>query len=228
MSSTGSPLRGVRAKAHRTKGDLALDAIREAILAGDMSPGTRLTLAELSELLGMSATPIREAIRVLEADGLVTYEPHRGVWVRVLTPTEARELAVVRAALEGVATRLAVPHLTNGDVERLAELQEALRAAVAADDDEAVTMANADWHRTIYAAAGSSFVYQHVMRLWIPYPWTRVWNTERKQASIAQHDEVLAAIRAGDADRAGELMHDHILFQCNSVVADLERQASAS
>lgn len=156
------------------------------------------------------------------------YEPHRGVWVRVLTPAEARELAVVRAALEGVATRLAVPRLTSEDVERLDELQERLRAAVTIDDDEAVTIANADWHRTIYAAAGGSFVYQHVMRLWIPYPWTRVWNAQRKQASVAQHDEILAAMREGDAERAGELMHDHILFQCNSVVADMEQQAAAS
>ena len=79
-----------------------------------MRPGARLTLAQLSDVLGMSITPIREAIRVLEADGLVSYEAHKGIWVTDLTADQSRELTLLRARLEGLATELAVPKLTNG------------------------------------------------------------------------------------------------------------------
>ena len=206
---------------HRTKSELALDAVRQGILVGGIQPGARLTIVELSELLEMSSTPIREAIRVLEADGLVVYEPHRGVWVRTLTAAEAEELALLRAPMEGLATRLAVPNLDADDIARLEELQREMIDAARATDDAAMTNANAEWHRHIYAAAGTTFVFRHIMRLWIPYPWTRLWDSGRREASLLQHVEIMAAIRFGNAERAGELMHDHILFQCQSVASDL-------
>jgi DNA-binding GntR family transcriptional regulator len=206
---------------HRTKSELALEAMREGIFAGAILPGARLTIAELSELLGMSSTPIREAIRVLEADGLVVYEPHRGVWVRTLTVAQAEELGLLRAPMEGLATRLAVPNLDAGDVAHLEELQEQMAGAARVTDDATLTRANAEWHRHIYAAAGTTFVFRHIMRLWMPYPWTRVWDSARREAALVQHAEILAAIRFGDAVRAGELMHDHILFQCQSAASDL-------
>jgi DNA-binding GntR family transcriptional regulator len=206
---------------HRTKSELALDALRQAILAGDIRPGTRLTMAEISELLNMSATPIREALRVLEADGLVVSEPHRGVRVRTLTAAEAEELGLLRAPMEGLATRLAVPNLDAHDIARLEELQAEMIEAAQIGDDPTMTRANAEWHRHIYAAANTTFVFRHIMRLWIPYPWTRVWDNSRREASITQHEEILAAIRSGDAVGAGALMHDHILYQCQSTAADL-------
>ncbi len=101
---------------HKTKTELALEAIREAIMEGRMRPGARLTLAQLSDVLGMSITPIREAIRVLEADGLVSYEAHKGIWVTDLTADQSRELTLLRARLEGLATELAVPKLTDGSI----------------------------------------------------------------------------------------------------------------
>jgi DNA-binding GntR family transcriptional regulator len=206
---------------HRTKSELALEAMRQGIFAGAIRPGARLTIAELSELLGMSSTPIREAIRVLEADGLVVYEPHRGVWVRALTVAQAEELALLRAPMEGLATRLAVPNLDAEDVADLEVLQEEMVEAARVTDDAALTRANAEWHRHIYAAAGTTFVFRHIMRLWMPYPWAHVWDGARREAALVQHEEILAAIRFGNAARAGELMHDHILFQCQSAASDL-------
>lgn len=207
--------------AHHTKGELALDAMRQAILSGEISPGTRLTLAQLIEMLDMSSTPIREAIRVLEADGIVVYEPHRGVWVRTLTVAEAEELALLRAPMEGLATRLAVPRIDEAEIAALAALQDEMRRAAKEGDDDRMTRANFEWHRRIYASGATAFVFRHVMRLWIPYPWTRLWAPGRREVAIQQHDEIMDAIRAGDAERAGDLMHDHILFQCRSVIDDM-------
>lgn len=207
---------------HKTKRELAIEGIRAAIFRGDVSPGSRLTVAELSEILGMSATPIREAIGVLEADGLIVSEPHRGIRVTQMTAAEAWELALLRAPMEGLATRLGVPNLTVADLDELAALQEEMVTAVDEGDDEALTQANAAWHRLIYAAGQTTFVFRHIMRLWIPYPWRTIWGQRTRGQSLRQHAEIMAAIASGDADRAGELMHEHILTSCRAALDELQ------
>ena len=200
---------------HKTKTELALEAIREAIMEGRVQPGTRLTLAQLSNVLGMSITPIREAVRVLEADGLVSYEAHRGIWVTDLTPEQSRELTLLRARLEGLATELAVPKLSDDDLRELEQLQRVMVAAAAERDDRALTQANLDWHYRIYRAADTQFVLRQIFKLWIPYGWTNIWHDELREAAIRQHEEIHDAIEARDAELAGQLMYKHILWVTN-------------
>ena len=197
---------------HKTKAELAIEAIRQAIMEGRILPGTRLTLAQLSDVLDMSITPIREAIRVLEADGLVSYEAHKGVWVTNLTSEGSHELTLLRAHLEGLATTLAVPKMDDSDLRELERLQEVMATAAAARDDPAMTQANLDWHRCIYAAAKTQFVQRQIFRLWIPYGWANIWHEALLAAAIRQHAEIYAAIVGRDAQRAGQLMHEHILW----------------
>jgi DNA-binding GntR family transcriptional regulator len=210
---------------HRTKTELALEAIRNAIMAGRVKPGARLTLAELSDVLAMSITPIREAIRVLEADGLVSYEAHKGVWVTDLTSERSRELALLRAHLEGLATSLAVPKMTDRDLRELERLEAVMIAAVRTRDDAALTQANLDWHHCIYAAAETQFVLRQIFRFWIPYGWADIWHDALRVAALEQHAEIHAAIVARDAQQAGQLMHEHIIWvtdphNSRSMVAD--------
>jgi DNA-binding GntR family transcriptional regulator len=205
----------LRRSEHKTKTELALEAIREAIMEGRMRPGARLTLAQLSNVLGMSITPIREAIRVLEADGLVSYEAHKGIWVTDLTAEQSRELTLLRARLEGLATELAVPKLTKDDVLELVRLQRVMVEAAAARDDRSMTQANLDWHYQIYRAAETQFVLRHISRLWIPYGWSNIWHHELRATAIRQHEEIHAAIAARDAQLAGQLMYEHILWVTN-------------
>ena len=200
---------------HKTKTELALEAIREAIVQGRVRPGARLTLARLSAVLGMSITPIREAIRVLEADGLVSYEAHRGIWVTDLTVEQSNELTLLRAHLEGLATQLAVPKLTEDDLHELDELQRVMVAAAATRDDPKMTQANLDWHYCIYRAAATQFVLRQISKLWIPYGWANIWHDELRAAAISQHEEIFGAVVAGDAEVAGQLMHKHILWVTN-------------
>ena len=127
--------------------------------------------------------------------------------------------------MEGLATRLAVPKLDAAEIARLELLQAQMVDAVPRGDDETMTRANIDWHHRIYAAAQTQFVFRHIVRLWIPYPWTQVWTRERQEMSLHQHDEIMDAIRAGDADLAGRLMHDHILSQCKYVLDTSESRA---
>ena len=184
-------------------------------MEGRMRPGARLTLAQLSSVLGMSITPIREAIRVLEADGLVSYEAHKGIWVTDLTAEQSRELTLLRARLEGLATELAVPKLADEDPRELDRLQGVMVSAAAARDDRAMTQANLDWHRRIYEAAETQFVLRQIFRLWIPYGWANIWHDELRAAAIRQHEEIHAAIAARDAELAGQLMYKHILWVTN-------------
>jgi DNA-binding GntR family transcriptional regulator len=200
---------------HKTKTELALEAIREAIMEGRVQPGARLTLAQLSNVLGMSITPIREAVRVLEADGLVSYEAHRGIWVTDLTPEQSKELTLLRARLEGLATELAVSKLTEDDLRELEQLQRGMVAAAAERDDRAMTQANLDWHYRIYRAAETQFVLRQIFRLWIPYGWANIWHDELRAAAIRQHEEIHDAIAARDAELAGQLMYKHILWVTN-------------
>jgi DNA-binding GntR family transcriptional regulator len=197
---------------HKTKTELALEAIREAIMQGRMRPGARLTLAELSTVLGMSITPIREAIRVLEADGLVSYEAHKGIWVTDLTDEQSSELTLLRARLEGLATELAVPKITDGDLHELDRLQRIMVEAATARDDRALTQSNLDWHYRIYQAAETQFVVRQIFKLWIPYGWSNIWHDELRAAAIRQHQEIHQAIAARDAELAGQLMSKHILW----------------
>jgi DNA-binding GntR family transcriptional regulator len=198
-------------RAHRTKTELAVEGLREAVAGGDLRPGERVTLAQLSALLGMSATPIREAIRLLEAEGLVVNEPHRGVTINAVTAEDAAELCLLRAATESLATRLAVPRLTADDLRDLEELHRRLAEAVARGDDDALTEANAEWHLRIYRAARTRVILPFVERLWMPLHASGLWVAEQRTQSVDEHAAVMEALRARDADAAARLMHDHIV-----------------
>jgi DNA-binding GntR family transcriptional regulator len=197
---------------HKTKAELALEGFREAILRGQIRAGERVTLAQLSTTLGMSVTPIREAIRALEAEGLVTNEPHRGVTVNDLTLADAEELYMLRAPMESLATRLAVPLLNEHDIGRLDDLIADMERAVERGDDAGLSRANGDWHFFIYSASRTKHVLKNILRLWMPYHWSspNFWNPDQRDESLREHAAIMDAIRARDADAASRLMHDHI------------------
>jgi DNA-binding GntR family transcriptional regulator len=195
---------------YRTKVDLAFEGLQQAILSGRIKPGERLTIAQLSEQLDMSSTPIREAIRLLEADGVITNEPHRGSTVTTIAPEEAEELYLIRAPVESLATKLATPRLTDADLGRLDELHGEMAAAVKATDDEALTRANASWHLYIYSASQATYLPRLILRLWMPVRWGGLWVPERREQAYREHTAILEAMRARDAETASRLMFEHI------------------
>lgn len=211
---------------HKTKAELAVEAIREAILRGELRPGERITLAQLSDWLGMSVTPIREAIRILEAEGLVSNEPHRGVNVNDLSLSDVDELYMLRAMMESLATKLAVPHLGEAEIGTLEALHATMQDAVARRDDALLTRANADWHFHLYAASRTRYLVKSIVRLWMPFHWSGLWRANRREASLREHEAVMDAIRAGDADRAARLMHEHITEVHLSIMGYLQADAA--
>jgi DNA-binding GntR family transcriptional regulator len=196
-----------------TKTDLAFQTLRAAIEEGRLKPGERLTMAHLPEELGMSPTPIREAMRLLQAEGLLEHQPHRGVVVRSFPAAQVEEVFRLRVLLEPLATELAVERVSAEQIAEIWELHNGLAREVAQEPAQTnVSELNARWHRAIYDASGSSYLNDFIARLWLALPVRAIWLTRRAAHSVAQHGEIMAAIDARESGRAAELMREHVAF----------------
>jgi DNA-binding GntR family transcriptional regulator len=190
---------------------VALEALRFALIRGELGEDRRLTLAELQESLGMSSTPIREAIRILETEGLLQNEPHRGVRVRSLRLSEVAELYLLRAPLERIAGDLAAKSITDQQVRTLERAQDKFERAAGRDDDDAMTRSNTDFHYVIYGAAGSRQLERIISQLWVPYSWGAKWGLTGRSESVEEHAGIVAALQRRDGEAAGERLEQHTL-----------------
>lgn len=196
---------------HRTKTELALQILRDRIRTGALEPGRRLRLNVLTAELGMSPTPIREALRLLQADGLVTYRPHQGIVVAELSEPQTAEVIRLRCLLEGSAVELAVVTLTAARLRELERVHQRFLAAVADDRGKEIVAGNEAWHYLLYDAAGSPLLTEFIRRLWDVYPWRTMWVLPgRTEQSAEEHEGIMEAIRAHDVSSAAERMRTHI------------------
>jgi DNA-binding GntR family transcriptional regulator len=214
----------MRAPEHKTKSEVALEALRFALIRGELDEDRRLTLAELQEALGMSSTPIREAIRILETEGLLKNEPHRGVRVRSLTLGEVAELYLLRAPLERIAGELAAKGITDQQVRALERSQTKFKVAATRGDDAAMTRSNTDFHYVIYAATDSHHLQRIISQLWVPYSWGAKWGLTGRSESVEEHVGIIEALERRDGEAAGNRLEQHTLRVYN-VIAQRERSA---
>ena len=205
MTATATNIRDM------SQGQDAYQRLISEIRAGALRPGDRLTETDLAARLGISRTPVREAIRALEADGLVVHIPRVGASIRRLNYREVTELYEMRTVLEGTAARLAAR--TTSDVE-LAEL-EAISGemALALSDDAQLYELNSHFHRTLLNAARNRFLTDAVAALektlLILGPSTMGDRDRAAQAQL-EHEAVLVALRKHDAEAAETIMRTHI------------------
>jgi DNA-binding GntR family transcriptional regulator len=197
------------------------------IRAGRLKPGDRLTETEIAERLGISRTPVREAIRQMESDGLVNHIPRVGAAVRTLDYTEITELYEMRAVLEGTAARFAARAVS--EVE-LAELDAINAEMAAATDTSSLSDANHLFHAALLNAARNRFLVKSVeavqKTLLILGPSTMEEGSRAAQA-IAEHERLLSALRAHDCDAAEAVMRAHI-ESAHSARLRLLRKAAAA
>ena len=189
------------------------DQLRVGILEGELEPGTELAEVALSEQLGVSRGPIREAISRLAAEGLVSVRPRRGAVVRSLSKEEFLELYQVREALERMAVQLAVPRLTDTELKELAALNEVMNASAAHDDIGGFFAANVAFHTRLLEASGNGTlqeVYRQLLGQLGRYRLRSLTLRGNLQRSVSEHAESLRAAKRGDADRAAQLMAEHI------------------
>ncbi|MCX5516797.1 GntR family transcriptional regulator [Kaistia algarum] len=190
---------------------LVTQALRARILSGDIPLGERLIEGRLSDELGVSRMPVREALRELAAEGLVTIEPRRGASVTTFTEQQKRELVEVRATLESLNAKLAAK---RHDPEQIAELQRILDEGtrlLEVDDPAQLSRQNFDFHEAIGSVAGNSVLQDTIRSLrdrtaMIFAPISRKRGKENWQ----EHAAILRAVIEGDAELAGLLAARHV------------------
>lgn len=213
----------------KTKTELAVTALQEAIFRGDYQPGDHVTINQLAQRLEMSVTPVREAIRALESTGLISSEPHRrGFIVNQITIEDIEEIALMRAPMEALATHLAVPKLTDADLAHLEALQLTMIRAVETGDDELLTQTNADWHLSLYAVARTRHVLRYIVQLFKPFYGQGFWRQDSREKTLREHDEILEALRSRNADLAASLMEEHVRRSHRSIISYLREQPSGA
>jgi DNA-binding GntR family transcriptional regulator len=213
---------------HQTKTELALQALRERIRSGQLRPGERLRVDELTRELGMSPTPIREALRLLQADRLVDYRPHHGIVVAEVSADATAEVYHLRAVLEPLAVELAVPRLTDDAIDDLERLHERHASAGSSQRRGATADPNWAWHWAIYDASGWPILADLIRQLWEAFPWRTMWALPgRMSLSLEEHEAVMAAIRGRDALVAAERMRDHVTSGRETLLAHLRKELAA-
>lgn len=196
----------------QSRTNYVVERLKNDLADGVLRPGQALRQVQIAERYGVSVTPVREALRILEADGAITYSPHRGATVRDVDAETAADLYRLRASVESLATQIAVERLTP---QRLAAIEAAhadLREAKAAGERGAdLSRLNRRLHFTIYEG-GSPLVLDHIRTLWTRFPETvTIWNTARNARALdADHAKIIKAVRKGDAGQAAALMSAHI------------------
>jgi DNA-binding GntR family transcriptional regulator len=193
--------------------DVAYQQIREAILTHELSPGQPLPIQQLADRMQMSRTPVREAIRALQAEGLVEVFPSRGTFVSSISVADIRELFEVREAIEGMSARLAAQRRTERDIERLEGI---VRSAMHSDGPghlDEVKSRGAEFHSALAEIAANSRLsaIREDVSLNIDRARLLAYSSPaRATEAVQEHIEVLEAIRLGNSEQAERVMREHL------------------
>jgi len=208
----------------------ATELIRDAIVEGRLEPGRRLKEEELARELGISRTPVREALLVLQAEDLVAATPNRGAVVRSHDATELDDLYELRSLLEGHAARRAAERVTPEGIELLHASNERF-AAVGDDDLAGLVRENLVFHNAIVELAGSARLASmvgKVIKLPLVYNSYRWYSSEQTRISVDYHRRLVGAFEAGDPAAAELIMREHVLEARKVLVAKLRETSEES
>ena len=198
---------------NRNASDAAAELIRTAILDGSLPPGARLKEEELASELGISRTPVREALRILRTDGLLQSSPNQGSTVRTYEIDDLDELYRLRALLEGFAARRAARSITDEQIATLRESCQRFSSLTAEDNLKELVAENLLFHNTVVAAAGSARLadmVRSVIELPLVYRSYIWYSPTQKHSSEHSHELLTDALADRDADRAELVMRAHI------------------
>ena len=191
-----------------SKSDMVADMLRELITDRQLSPGTPLRQRDLAEQFDVSYTPVREALRRLESEGLVVTDVHRGATVAHTESEELEENYRILAALEALAGSLAVAKMTDGDLAEIEALYQEVAACRA--DDERLAELNRQFHFRVYECARSPMLLLLMRLLWRSFP-DGPQAGRPHQESVQQHAELVSALKERDEERVAAIIRDHIL-----------------
>jgi DNA-binding GntR family transcriptional regulator len=208
----------------------ATELIRQAILDGRLEPGSRLKEEELARELGISRTPVREALLMLQAEGLIETTPNRGAVVRTHDADDLIDMYQLRALLEGYAARMAAANMSRADIEYLSESCDRFDA-IADDDVRELVRENLLFHSAIHDAARSArlkLMLQRVIELPLVYKSYVWYSPDQKRISAHYHRQITNALSVRDAERAELVMREHVFEARDLLVSSIEKQREAT
>ena len=225
MSAGPKPVEPLAEEETLSLGERAYRRLRDGIVQGTLRPGSRISERSMANALGISAQPVREALRRLEQDGMVVTLPRRGTVVAEIGPERLAELGRIRAALEGVAAALAAERMSGDDLAELAKIVRGMRSATAAADTEALAELNERFHAILQGATGNLFLVKSLeaLRAYDDLGRLRAIGSAPKDMpkALREHASILAALKARDAALAEARMRHHVLrsLTTNGVLA---------
>ena len=193
--------------------DVVFENLRNAILEGNLKSGERLMEVQLAEQLGVSRTPIREAIRKLELEGLVVMLPRKGAYVSNMSYKDLIDVLEIRATLEGLAASLAAERRSDDDIVELERLSKEFETCVREVDVEGVLKKDVEFHEKIFSMANNKRLYKLITSLWEQvhrFRVTYVSNYEASLSLVEEHNRILKAIKTGDSELAKKYATEHI------------------
>jgi DNA-binding GntR family transcriptional regulator len=225
--SLGTAVAGslVAVPAHRTLQGEAVHRLRTLIVEGSLAPGARLNERALCEQLGVSRTPLREALRMLAAEGLIEFFPHRGAAVAPLTVATVREVFAVMGALEALAGEAACRRVSAGELAEIRALHFEMRAHHARGDLAGYFRLNQAIHGALVDASGNTVLATTYRSLNANVKRARYManlSQERWDAAVREHDEILAALEQRDSARLQQILRSHLGNKMLAVIAALE------
>jgi GntR family transcriptional regulator, trigonelline degradation regulator len=209
--------------------DQVVGNLRTAIINGQLAPGARLVERQMCELLGVSRTLVREALRQLESEGWVRILPNRGPVVISMTPEEVRELYEVRSALEGLAAFRAAERATAEQLDCMAATVDAMKKAQGRGDWMRHRQQLQIFYDTLREASGNALLRAQLEALSARMAWLRgvtLARPERAAVAVKEEARLLAALRAKDGKRARELCEAHLRTAGEAVVVALEARTA--
>ncbi|HUJ88002.1 MAG TPA: GntR family transcriptional regulator [Burkholderiales bacterium] len=208
----------------------AIDQLRDLIIRGELAPGARLNERVLTTRLGVSRTPLREAIKLLASEGLVELLPNRGAVVALIEPARIAETLAVMGALESLAGELACAHASERDVAEIRALHYEMLAMHARGDLDGYFRCNQAIHLRLVEASGNAVLQQTYRQLNANVRRVRYManlSPERWDAAVQEHEAILAALAARDAARLKQLLRDHLSAKLATVLEAIAKKQAA-
>ena len=204
--------------------DVVFNTLRDAILKGDLEPGERLMEIALAQKLGVSRTPIREAIRKLELEGLVKMTPRRGAEVAEITLTDLQDVLEVRRHLEELAVELSCKKATAPELEELMECHRNFKMVIETDNLTDMAVADVALHDVIYKTTGNKRLIQILNNLreqMYRYRLEYIKDEHKRKALVNEHEELIEAIARRDIETAKQAIRKHINNQEKTIIENV-------
>lgn len=205
--------------------EVVFNTLRQAIVKGDLQPGERLLEIQLADKLGVSRTPVREAIRKLELEGLVVMVPRHGATVSGITQKQLEEVLEIRRALEELAMELACERITKEELAKLKELESKINDNKDSKDAFALSDIDEKFHELIYEATKNERLIQMLANLreqMYRYRLEYMKAMDKRQKLVTEHNKILKALETGNAEKGKASIREHINSQENEILEKIK------